>query len=1064
MNNEDSKDSNDTNSEEDREQIMADLLSAVAKGGAHPVGEKFADEAAGGVDDGKGDEAMLDAKIDQLSEEELEHLFVVGRFARQLGNICQSSLETCSNDQVGSKLINNNASSPAAEAGSLHPDRIGKFTILELAGRGGFANVYKAVDDDLQRHVAIKIPHLDKLRTPQLRERFHREGRAAAVLDHDGIVTAYEAGTQDDHEYICYAWVEGMDLGRWLNCQESDQSAISVGEIAAAIEHLADAIGHAHARQILHRDIKPANILVAESGDRPWYECLLVADFGLVRELDGLVNSDLTNEGELMGTPAYMSPEQVRCETAGPQSDVFALGALMYELLTGDPPHLRGNYTATLMAIENDSVAPISSVRPDVPRDLQAVCMKCLEFDPSKRYRNGGELQEDLIRFRKGDPVVARPVGTIGKLVRWRKRNPVVANLLCSTLLSLTIGLTVVGWLLSKSLSDNQRILAAQQETERFSEANRQALDSILGSFRQINPETGGKSDLLAGEVLDAASRDIESKFAAQPIAKARLLSELGRAYSSLGLYAEGALRHRKSLDLFEEAAGPLELNTIRELQLLAQAQMEAGQLSDSLDSHNQLLERAKSNLKISDAITRKSTLALAELQLRSGNFLATIDALASPRGDFEDDESLLRIELLTEAYRRNGSLKKAIHTSKSFWMFHEDNSGPLDIKTLMAKRQYVLALSNSRQINKALPLSESLLKSLIEIGGNDSTDAMEQRVLNGWLLCNLDKVSQAKQCAIEGIEFGTNRFGATHSTIIDLQRLLARCHRYENNLDLAISVLSEALALRNQQSETLSPSTWKVACDLSTYYRLQCKPKQAVKLLEPYLELFEGVDTVEAFEINKVRGELMKAFAQSGDPDAAIPLAKNRVTACENQTRYDKKSVRSARIDLIQVLLQAGEFEEVASESRKLLERWEKYKKEQKRFAKYSGRAIVQVRAMLAIASAELGDFAEAEKSARLALDDRDLYRPLNDLMNCVHASCLSSRGELRKAAKIRGRTLAAMKRSVFPTAGFNRRYLVLMAFESGLRQAEVENRPGDVERIRKCIADFRAKMFSEE
>ena len=1048
MKNNDREDLKPANGDEDRELIMSDLLNVVVNG-LSPLSN-----------DESGSEEMLDSKLDQLSDEELEQIVSMGRFARQIDDICQANFETCRNDQVDSKLLENKAFTPARDLDAAYPHRIGKFKILALAGTGGFANVYKAYDEDLQRHVAIKVPHKNKLRTAQLRERFHREGRAAAVLDHDGIVTAYEAGTEDGLEYICYAWVDGMDLGRWLTeREERGESPIRVDEIGTAIEHLAAAIGHAHARQILHRDIKPANILVANSDDKSWYESLLVADFGLVRELDGLAK--LTNEGDLMGTPAYMSPEQVRCETAGTQSDVFALGALMYELFTGNPPHLRGNYTATLMAIESGSVTSIQSLRANVPPDLRAICMKCLEFNSSGRYKNAGELHDDLVRYREGNPVTARPVGMTGKLLRWSKRNPLIAGLLCSTILSLLIGLTVTGWLLSKSLDDNQRILVAQQETERLSKSNQQALDSILGSFQRLNPEAGGKSEITAREVLDAARKDIESKFASDPRSKGRLLSELGRAYASLGLYAEGVQCHKRSLDLFETTTGPLELATIRQLQVLAHAQMEAGQLSDSLDSHNQLLDRAKSNLENSDSITKKSELALVELQLRSGNFAATIDALSSSREDFEDDDSQLRVQLLTEAYRRQGSLKKALATSKAFWRFHKTNNGDLAPETLMAKRQYVLALSDAKRIKKALPLSESLLEEWISVGKADSVNAMEQRELNGWLLYNSGETLLAQECATEAISIGTKRFAPTDSTMLNLKRLQARCLRRNDDLDQSVSVLKGALAARNKHTQTLSPSTWKVAIDLSACYRLQRKPEESVKLLKPYLKLFEGVDTVEAFEINGVRGELMLAFAECGNASAAIPLARNRVTACERRTRYDRKRVRTARIGLIQMLLQADEFEEAVAESKKLLDRWEKDKQENEMFAKFSGKPIVQAKSFLAISLAELGDFEAADRAAVAALDDPNLYKPLYHLMVCVRASSLLTKVDHKNANIKRARALRILKRSVFPRGGFNTRYLILMAAESVHRQAEAEGNLDEMEKTKKDIAEMRSQMF---
>jgi WD40 repeat protein len=306
------------------------------------------------------------------------------------------------------------------------PRTLGRFQLLELLGQGSFGAVYKARDSDLGRLVAVKVPHAGLVAHPAQRERVLREARSAAGLRHPNIVTVHEVTEAPGLPCLVSEFVEGRTLADMVK-----SGRLAPAWAAALAAAVADALHYAHRLGVVHRDVTPRNILI-EGENRP-----RLTDFGLARQADA--DWTITAPGEVLGTPAYMSPEQAAGEShrVDGRSDVYSLGAVLYELLTGVPP-FTGTAAAVLPQVRRAEPTRPRRVNPAVPRDLETICLKCLEKEPEKRYATAGDLADDLRRYLAGEPVRARPAGALGRLARWVRREPRIAALVGAVFLALT--------------------------------------------------------------------------------------------------------------------------------------------------------------------------------------------------------------------------------------------------------------------------------------------------------------------------------------------------------------------------------------------------------------------------------------------------------------------------------------------------------------------------------------------------------------------------------------------------------------------------------------------------
>jgi formylglycine-generating enzyme required for sulfatase activity len=498
------------------------------------------------------DEPRVQELLDELADRDttpeevcgacLELLPVVRERWRQ---ICRARAEL---DVLLPTCAHGNVPPPPPE--ELPLPQVPGYEVESVLGRGGMGVVYRARHLRLGRLVALKMTLAGTCAGPDERARFRREAEAVAALRHPNLVQVYDAGDWAGRPYFTMELIEGGSLAQRLAGTPQP-----VRQAAALLTTLAEAVQVAHQGGIVHRDLKPANILLTVDGIPK------VADFGLARRLEG--GDGLTLSGVPLGTPSYMAPEQAlgQSRAVGPAVDVYALGAILYELLTGRPPFRAETPAETVLQVMEQEPVPPARLNAKVPRDLETVCLKCLQKEPARRYGSAGELASDLRRYQAGEPIRARPVGAMERTWKWAKRRPALAMLLGVVLLALVSLAVLSGNLVvARNDAEQKRKTAEEKEAEARKEADKanKARDLLVRIFELSDARTQ-TSTLTPRQILDDAEKRIPKEFADQPELQTELQRAIDRVYAKI---TENA-----PLAMVLEAGGRVQLLSTRDAQ-----------------------------------------------------------------------------------------------------------------------------------------------------------------------------------------------------------------------------------------------------------------------------------------------------------------------------------------------------------------------------------------------------------------------------------------------------------------------------------------------------------------
>ena len=556
---------------------------------------------------------------------------------------------------------------------------LGPYRLDEEIGRGGMGVVYRAWDTALDRPVAVKTIRTPGRPHPEALARFRAEAVAVARLQHPNIVQVFGTGEHAGQPYVVLEYVPGGSLADALTGHP-----VPPADAAALVETLARAVHSAHRRGVIHRDLKPANILLQRAEDRGQRTedrkadgsslssvlCPLsslsprITDFGLAKVLDEGAEP-ITETGAVLGTPAYMSPEQAhgRMADVGPGSDVYALGVLLYEMLTGRPPFCGVTKLDTLRQVMNDEPVPPRRLVPAVPRDLETVCLKCLGKEPARRYAGADVLADELKRFLDGRPILARPVGPLGRARRWCRRQPWLAGLMAALALCTAL-LAAQWWRAERNAADafqsassaQTNAAAAAAATGEANKLLKEAVEQRERADQRFRTAHGAVRDLavwvsekvLAGvpplqpvrkELLDRAVSYYEGFVrdrAGDPVLRfelADLYFKTAKLTTDIGSKAEALDRYRRAAELYD---GLLREDPDNQRYLTEQAYI----LNNSGSLHGDIGDRPKAAAAYHGALAVYARLRAANpgdlgYQDSTANALYNLGRLESDAGDF---------------------------------------------------------------------------------------------------------------------------------------------------------------------------------------------------------------------------------------------------------------------------------------------------------------------------------------------------------------------------------------------------------------------------------------------
>jgi tetratricopeptide (TPR) repeat protein len=760
-----------------------------------------------------------------------------------------------------------------SEAATLPPAPPG-YQMLEVLGRGGMGVVYKALQVRLNRVVAIKTLQGACASRAEL-ARFWTEAEAVARLRHPNVVQIYEVAEHEGRPFLALEYVEGGSLERRLSGAPQPPR-----HAAEMVRVLSLAVHAAHQCGIVHRDLKPSNVLVAGGQDEPLDRCTLkITDFGLAKRLD--VDSQQTQTGDVMGTPSYMAPEQAGGEISriGPRSDVYALGAMLYELITGRPPFRAATRWETVLQVRSEEPVAPRRLQPRTPRDLETICLKCLEKEPQRRYASAAGLAEDLQRFCAGETIHARPAGAIEKGLKWARRRPAAAvtvGLLGLMFIGLAVATVSLGAAnrresearksavnagrlaerrakeLAEALSVSQiktKEAAAQRlEAQRKAAAASAVAGFMIELFRGSDPlsvEGVGvispvTEDVTARELLDRGRAHLKTHLTEDPLIRAALLDAVGDVYRSLGRLEEAAPLLQEALEIRRQRLGPAHDDTVASLYHVAASRHDMGELAEAESLYREALALRTQPRGEEDLLTAAIMLNLAWILAHR---------FEQPSAA-QFDEAALLLERVIEIRVR--------HLGKD----HRD--------VRVARAGLALVLIGKREIPRATVVLGDALGPDQSGAGEDDAVNLAFLYAKYLLLKNGGRLDQAQQLGQRLLEESSRILGEDHPLCMLMLGELADLLRDQGKLSEAVAAARKALEYSRRSAFRWHPAGADIRLDLGDYERSQGNFDEAEKLYREALQVAEKNN--DQRRLNRARAQLESLEQQKAARLSPLP------------------------------------------------------------------------------------------------------------------------------------------------------------------------------------------------
>jgi eukaryotic-like serine/threonine-protein kinase len=718
--------------------------------------------------------------------------------------------------------------------------RIPGYDIEAELGRGGMGIVYLGRQRGLNRRVALKVLYPGPKDGPELRARFRREAELVAKCRHPNLVQIYHTGEHEGVPYLALEYAEGGSLEKQL-----DGTPWSPKRAAELMEPLARAVADAHDQGIIHRDLKPENILLDAAGTPK------VSDFGLAMFTEQ--DSRLTTSGDVLGTPSYMSPEQAggHSKRLGPATDVYALGAILYELLTGRAPFKAGSPLETLRQVCEVEVVRPSDLQPKVPRDLETICLTCLSKEPGRRYASAADLAADLRRYLKNEPITARRPPPSERFGRWCRRNPWIAAFMAL----LAVGLGLTSWLLWKtSRAEASAVLAARRavaEGDVARAVNDFFLTDVLaqaGVHAQAKPGAQTDPDLKVRTALDRAAGRIQGKFADKPLVEAAIRRTIGDSYHSLALYVQARSHLERARGLFLQERGPGHPDTLATLGSLAQVALDQDRLADAERLMQERIGAARAAHGDRSIETFKAEHDLAFLYVREEKYAEAEPILTrvadGQRGLLGEGGPDLLATMNTQAqlYHRQRRFDDAERMFLKVVEGRRATRGAEHPETLSAASDLALVYAEQKNYDLAERTLTDVLKILDRAFGKTHPATLDAMDSLATVLVARGRHPEAEAQLTAVLDGRRRRLGEEHSATLLAMNNLGVAYLFQQKYAAAEPLFIRLLEVRRRLLDWKQPHTVTAAImaldDVSALHVMQRKLKEAEPLLKESLEM----------------------------------------------------------------------------------------------------------------------------------------------------------------------------------------------------------------------------------
>ncbi len=660
------------------------------------------------------------------------------------------------------------------------PLRIGNYLIRAKIGEGGMGVVYLAEQENPRRNVAVKVIRPGLIGRDVLK-RFDLEASLLGRLQHSNIGQIYEAGVDDDpagpRPFFAMEFVDGPSLGDYIQFHKP-----GLPEKLELFLPVVDAVQYAHQKGIIHRDLKPGNILIrvptimdgvdATDSDSITRPSPVILDFGVARATDSDLQATtcLTGMGQLVGTLPYMSPEQIagRSDDIDVRSDVYALGIILYEMLVGRPPFVDDSTLETMRQVREDDPKSLSRIDRSIPADLEAVCFKCLDKEPSRRYSTALELSSDLHRFLRGEPVVARRLSTAARYWRWCRRKPLLAGMTAAVAVLLTVLAIGGGWFGWRQ--SNLRELAEAETRRAESEAIRAeaVTNYLVQTFRSPDPWLEGK-EVTVAKALDNAIAKLDVDWPQPTVAKAALCDAFAQTLLSWGEFDRAVEQAQRAHSMRKQVSGDQHVDTLQSAVTLANALRHAGKTNDALPLVEDAYQRLNMLLGSGAPETIQAAIALAQSRVALSDIQAGIDLLETTYGQASeqlgdyDHNTRAVFSALVAARQTHGDVHSITRLleeelSRARKQLGDHNEVVTDLEAMLAEN-----LRQAGDLERAVELSESNLQRLRETLGEDHPNTLQGVGNLAAAYSNVGKLEESLRLMDQVTEKRREKLGPNH-------------------------------------------------------------------------------------------------------------------------------------------------------------------------------------------------------------------------------------------------------------------------------------------------------------